>query len=254
MSDLSQGVAGFFSPPITFTSETRLYDLATPLGPDTLIVERFIGREALSTLTAWHIDCLSTDLHLPLKRLLGQQAILRTRLADGSQGRRSGYITAVAQLGADGGFARTRLTLQPWLALARHQRRSRVFQDASVLDMIEAILAAYRPRSHWRLTPDAELFLAGLRPRSYCCQYRETDYDFLLRLLTEEGIGFYFEEADDAGSLSHQRLVLFADSTAFADDPAMQGGIRFHRNAAVETHDTLQSFHAHRRLQAASTT
>ena len=48
-----------------FTAENRLYDLATPLGTDTLIVERLIGREALSTLTAWHIDCLSTGLHLP---------------------------------------------------------------------------------------------------------------------------------------------------------------------------------------------
>ena len=48
-----------------FTAENRLYDLATSLGTDTLIVERFIGREALSTLTAWHIDCFSTGLHLP---------------------------------------------------------------------------------------------------------------------------------------------------------------------------------------------
>lgn len=250
MSDHSQG----FRSPVLFSSDTRLYTIDTPLGAEAMTVERFVGREALSSLYAYQIDCLSTDAHVELKRLLGQPATLRVRVADGSLDRRSGVVSAVAQLGADGGLARYRLTLAPWLALATLQRRSRVFQDVGVLDIVREVLAAYRPHHHWRVTPDAESQLASLRPRSYCCQYRESDYDFLCRLLAEEGIGFYFEEAEeDSNSVARQCLVLFADSIAFAEDPAAREGIRFHRSAATETQDSIQSFHAHRQLPTAST-
>ncbi len=257
MSDLSQGVASFLDPALMFASDTRLYAIDTPLGADALLVERFVGREELSSLYEYHIDCLSTNVHIELKSLLGKQVALRTRLADGSQGVRSGYVSAVAQLGADGGLARYRLTAVPWLAFAVHQRRSRVFQDIGVLDLISEVLAAYSPHHNWRITPDAKAFLAGLRPRSYCCQYRESDYDFLSRILAEEGIGFYFEEAEDGeSSAARQRLVLFSDSTCLADDrsSAANGGIRFHRNAAVEKQDTIQALGAERQLQAAITT
>ncbi|HJV87621.1 MAG TPA: type VI secretion system Vgr family protein [Noviherbaspirillum sp.] len=257
MSDLSHGASLLHATLAAFTSDTRLYAIDTPLGKDVLLVESFVGREALSTLYEVHVDCLATDTHIELKSLLGKQAVLHTRLADGSRHPRSGYITAIAQPGTDGGLARYRLTLMPWLALAQHQRRSRVFQDVTLPELIDAVLAAYRPYSNWSMTPDAEAFLADLRPRSYCCQYRESDYAFLSRILAEEGIGFYFEETPaDNMDVSQQRLVLFADSTAFADDPsaAAQGGIRFHRNASIEQYDTIQAFSPHRRLQAATTT
>jgi uncharacterized protein involved in type VI secretion and phage assembly len=240
-----------------FTADSRLYALDTPLGSDALLVESWVGREALSELSELHIDCLGTDAHLELKRLLGQQLVLRTRLADGHWQARSGYAMEVAQLGADGGLARYRLTLAPWLAFAQYQRRSRVWQEQPLLAIIEDVLAAYAPRNHWRITADADTFLAQVRPRSYCCQYRETDYAFLTRLLTEEGIGFHFEETDgDAASVARQRLVLFADSTAFADDAsaARDGGIRFHRVAGVEQQDSIQALGSERRLQPAITT
>ncbi|HJV75988.1 MAG TPA: type VI secretion system Vgr family protein [Noviherbaspirillum sp.] len=257
MSDLSQGVASFLDPALMFTADTRLYSLETPQGTGALLVERFVGREELSTLYEYHIDCLSTDAHIELKSLLGKQVALSTRLADGSQSARSGYVSAIAQLGSDGGLARYRLTVVPWLALATYQRRSRVFQDISVLDLISEVFAAYRPHHNWRITQEADTFLARLRPRNYCCQYRESDFDFLSRILTEEGIGFYFEE-DDGGNTSAawQRLVLFSDSTCFPDDEsaAANGGIRFHRNAAVEKQDTIQALAAERRLQATTTT
>jgi type VI secretion system secreted protein VgrG len=240
-----------------FTADSRLYQLDTPLGSDALLVESWVGHEQLSALSELHIDCLGTDAHIELKRLLGQQIVLRTRLADGRWQARSGYAVEVAQLGADGGLARYRLTLAPWLAFAQYQRRSRVWQERPLLAIIEDVLAAYAPRNNWRITADADAFLAQVCPRSYCCQYRETDYAFLIRLLTEEGIGFHFEETDgDNASVARQRLVLFADSTAFADDAsaARGGGIRFHRVAGVEQQDSIQALGSERRLQPAITT
>jgi type VI secretion system secreted protein VgrG len=248
--------APFVAAVAQFTADSRLYQLDTPLGTDQLLVESWVGKEQLSALGELHIDCLSTDTHLELKSLLGQQVVLHTRLSDGQQHARSGYVMEVGQLGADGGLARYRLTLAPWLAFAQYQRRSRVYQDQTALAIVEDVLAAYAPNNNWRATPEAETFLAQVRPRSYCCQYRETDYAFLSRLLAEEGIGFHFEESDAGNTVARQRLVLFADSTAFAEDAsaARDGGIRFHRVAGVEQQDSIQALGSERRLQPAVTT
>jgi type VI secretion system VgrG family protein len=235
----------------TLTAEHRLYDLETPLGGNTLLVQHWRGREALSSLSEWEITCLSHDSHLDLHALLGQQMVLRTRLADGTLAPRSGWVTRAAHLGNDGGLSCYRLTLAPWLWFSTQRRTSRVFQDQSVLQIVEQVLAADGERGNWRLDPGVEEFLSQVRPRSYCCQYRESDYDFVSRLLAEEGIGFYFEEADtEDATRSRQRLVLFTDSTQFTP----LGAIRFHRNAGIEESDAIQTFHAHRTLQPAITT
>ncbi len=260
MADLSEGRGDLLRHIAAFSADTRLYDLDTPLGPGKLLVESWVGREALSSLYEWHITCLSTDCHIELKTLLAQQVTLTTRLADGSLQQRSGWVSQAAQLGADGGLARYRLTIVPWLWLATQRRTSRVFQDQTVLQIIEEVLAADAPRNHWRITPDAEAFLAQVRPRSYCCQYRESDYAFLSRLLAEEGIGFYFEEDDSGAANAKQRLVLFADSPAsFTEDYSSQhanggAGIRFHRDAAVEAQDTIQKLGCERISQPEITT
>lgn len=246
MSEAFPGAGALAGQIAAFTADTRLYSLDTPLGADALMVESWVGREALSSLYEWHITCLSTDCHIELKSLLWQQVTLHIILADGTRTQRSGWVAEAAQLGADGGLARYRLSVVPWLWLATQRRNSQVFQDQSVLQIIETILDKDSPRNNWRITPEAQGFIDGLRPRSYCCQYRESDYAFLTRILAEEGIGFYFEEDDSDASLSRQRLVLFADSVAaFVEDYSSQHanggrGIRFHRDAAVEAQDSVQ--------------
>jgi type VI secretion system secreted protein VgrG len=260
MSDLSQGITSILNHLPGFSSETRLYELDTSMGRDALLVESFVGKEELSDLYEYHITCLSSDIHIELKCLLGQQVTLLTRLADRTQGARTGYVSAVAQLGADGGFARYRLTIVPWLWMSTQRRTSRVFQDKSVLQIIEEVLSADAPRNNWRVTEEAETFLGNARIRSYCCQYRESDYAFITRLLAEEGIGLYFEETDDKdGNVSRQRLVLFADSTLFPDDYSAAHahggrGIRYHRDSAVEVQDSIQALGSERRLLPATTT
>ena len=260
MSASTLGIASLVDSIAALSDDTRLYALETPLGTDALLVESWVGREALSSLYEWHVTCLSPDCHLDLASLLAQQVTLFTTLADGSRSRRSGWVAEAAQLGADGGLARYRFTLVPWLWLATQRRTSRVFQDASVLEIITTVLEADAPRNHWRVTPEAQSFIDSLRPRSYCCQYRESDYAFLTRLLAEEGIGFYFEEDDSDAALSKQRLVLFADSVAsFAEDASSTQsdggrGIRFHRDAAVEAQDAIRQLGCHRRSQPELTT
>lgn len=254
MRHLSRHIAQWHAWVPDYTADTRLYEIDTPLGKDVLLVESFVGREGLSALYEYRIDCISTDPGLALTSLLWQPAVLRIRLADGTHDRRSGFIAAATRLGAGESIARYRLTVVPWLALARYRHKSKAYQDLSVLGIFEDVLHAYREHGSWRIASDADAFIARVRPRSYCCQYRESDHAFLSRLLAEEGIGFYFEEPED-GHAPAQRLVLFADSPDFPEDrsAAASGGIRFHRNDAAEQEDAIQAFHCERRLQHART-
>jgi uncharacterized protein involved in type VI secretion and phage assembly len=247
MASFIESIGSVVSQLVNFSSDTRLYDIDTPLGEGKLMVESWVAREALSSLYEFRITCLSTDTHIELKSLMGQQVTLKTRLADGSIYPRTGRVRQFRQLGSDGGLARFQLIVVPWLWMATMRITSRVFQEQTLLQIIETVLADETPFNNWRVTPDAQQALNQLPVISYCCQYRETNYAFVSRMLAEYGIGFFFEEDPDGNSASKQRLVLFDDSTQFTEDYSSAHanggqGIRFHRHAAVEVQDTIQQF------------
>ncbi|QOW24888.1 type VI secretion system Vgr family protein [Lysobacter sp. H23M47] len=230
----------------------RLYALAVGGASSDLIVERWQGRESLSQGFEWWIDALSTDAGLDLDALLGQSATFSTRAADCGRIPRSGLIRQAECVGSDGGLARYRLCLVPWTWLLTQGRHSRVFQDRTVLEIVEAVFDDYAPLASWQVGDEVGPFLAEVRPRSYCVQYRETDFDFVSRLLAEEGLGWRLQETGEAG----HELVLFARSGNCPQDEtaAGGGGIRFHRSDATESSDTVQSLGAQHSIAATDIT
>ncbi|MCE1239461.1 MAG: type VI secretion system tip protein VgrG, partial [Azonexaceae bacterium] len=232
-----------------FTSETRLYELSWRDGEGPgLQVESWWGREALSGGFEYGIDLLSTDIHLELKRSLGRAATLSTRLADGSRAERTGLVRVMQKLGSDGGFARYRLTLVPWTWLLGRGRHNRVFQERTVIDIVETVFADYADVAAWQWSDETAGFLGEVRGRSYCVQYDESDYAFVSRLLAEEGIGWCIEE--DAEAPAGHRLKLFADSQLLAEDvtSASGAGLRYHRADSQEAQDSLLAFGEWHRL------
>ncbi|SKA07867.1 type VI secretion system Vgr family protein [Novilysobacter spongiicola] len=221
----------------------RLYSLQLPRMPAArLVVDRWQGWESLSAGYEWWVDALSTDACLPLDELVGQNATLWTRTSTGGRLRRSGLVREAVQLGSDGGLARYRLCLVPWTWLLTQGRHSRVFQERGVLEILGTVFGDYAPWAAWQVSDDVGPFLEGAPRRSYCVQYRESDFDFVSRLLAEEGLGWRIEEDPDAAA--GHRMVLFAQSGASPEDPtaALGGGIRFHRSDATESSDTIQAF------------
>ncbi|KAB2912436.1 MAG: type VI secretion system tip protein VgrG, partial [Dechloromonas sp.] len=241
-----------------FTSDTRLYSLSwgDAGGPD-LPVEAWWGEEELSAGFEYAIDLLSTDAYLELKGFLGRAVTLNTRLSDGSQFPRSGYVRSALKLGADGGFARYRLFVVPWIWLLSRGRHHRVFQEKSVVAIVETVFADYADVAAWQWSEEVAAFLGDTRPRSYCAQYNESDYAFISRLLAEEGIGWKVDE-DEAAPGRH-RITFFSDSRSFPEDILSQSanggrGIRFHRADSQEDQDAVLAFGEQRRLLAARTT
>lgn len=237
-----------------FTSDTRLFALSWRDGAFDLPVEAWWGSEAASAGFELVVDLLSTDAFIELKSMMGQAVTLHSTLSDGSRADRSALVRAALKLGADGGFCRYRLTLVPWTWLLSRGRHNRVFQDKSVIDIVEAVFADYPEHAAWHWSDEVAEFLAEARARSYCVQYGESDYAFVSRLLAEEGIGWCIEQ-DTAAPAGH-RMRLFADSMRWPEDVSSEHanggrGICFHRADSQEDQDAVVAFGAHRRLRPA---
>lgn len=209
-------------------------------------VERWRGRDALGEHAWTEVTLLGTDAGIDLAALPGTRATLVTRCADGGEWRRSGLVADAANLGSDGGLARFQLRLVSWTWWLQYARHSRVFQEQSVRAIVDAVLQGHTDVARWRWAEGVDAFL-GERVRSYCVQYRESDLDFLQRLLAEEGLGWRLYADEDAPC--GNGMEIFADSVALPEDASSSGaGVRFHRSDATESSDSVQAIGLHRRL------
>ncbi|WP_290870982.1 type VI secretion system Vgr family protein [Aquabacterium sp.] len=246
----------------------RLLRLHTPLGSDVLLAERAEVREAIAPgtgllprpaqangpATGYTIEllALSTRADLAPVDLIGQPVLLELLTAQSRDALRPfhGHVTAFELLGADGGYARYRLTIEPWLAFLGHRTDAWVFQGMSVLDITEAVLADYAAQG--KLLPQWRFELADrsvYAQRSLCVQFNETDLAFLQRLWAEEGLITWFEHQGnpaDAQSLGQHTLVIADHNGAFV--PNVQPRIRFTQPGAVISEDTITRWHGHRRV------
>ncbi|MDR2325412.1 MAG: type VI secretion system tip protein VgrG [Acidovorax sp.] len=248
--------------PATLSADARLYRLELAPGHagsaaaqtmvQALQPEAWIAREALSEIGEMRLLCLSLQADLVLDDLLGQGLLLHTVCADGSLYTRSGLVRLAERLDAQGGLARYRFTLVPWLWLATQQGRSQIFQDRSLADIIEQLLTPYAAQgATWRFSSDASALLQQIPVRSYCTQWRESDYAFLSRLLAEEGLGWRVQPQTEA-AWGHE-VVIFADSSQDSAAPPSQASpARFHRQAAQESEDAVQALARRTRLGASS--
>jgi type VI secretion system secreted protein VgrG len=182
--------------------------LSLTVGGADLAVSRVKGRFALSAPFSFDVVAFSTGQAPALADLLGQPFTLS--LADHLE--RSlvvrGVVTEVER--RDGGVFR--LALDPEVAPLAVGRDSRVFQDMTVVDIVNDVLdRAGIPSSAYRWS------IAGSYPkRVYCAQYGESDWAFIERLLAEEGVYYTFECGEDA------TVLVFADDSTAA--PEIEGG------------------------------
>lgn len=242
-------------------STSRLYTLSSPSAdkplPADLMLESFVLSEAVSEPFSLHINALVLDAHVPLKQLYARPITLEATLADGRRVKRSGYVVEASSLGADGGFGRKGLLVQPWIALLGHTLTSRVWQDKSVIEIVEDVFADHDTIAAWRWDENVQRYVAegmfarNAGRRAYCVQYRETDLAFVQRVLAEEGICWRVEE-DEAAPGGHT-IVFFTDSASQPEDPTSAAslggqGIRFHRGYSQEQQDAIQSFGAVRQM------
>jgi len=224
------------------TQDTRLLRLTTPQGAAQLLVECVRGEEAIGKPFVFEISTLSTDASIPLKSLLGQPALLELVTAAGPAALRPfhGHITAIELSASNGGLARYAVRLEPWTAFLAQNRDSRIFQDLSVCDILDAVLGSWQGQG--KLVPEWRFELADrsiYSKRSLCTQYQESDWAFAERLMAEEGLFYYFEHRSDG------HVLVIADHNG-AFQPNAQAAVRFTQPGAVMREDSMDRW----RMQA----
>ena len=160
-------------------------------------VYAFSGFEEVCKPYEFNIELVSRSANVDLTALLGTPACLS--IADRSGGERlvHGLIREMEQLHTANRFTHYRCSLVPRLWFLGQIRDHRIFQNLSVVEIIQQIL------KEQGFTGDAASFKLcyAYEPREYCVQYGETDLHFITRLCEEEGIYFYFEHNRDSHCL-----------------------------------------------------
>jgi type VI secretion system secreted protein VgrG len=167
----------------------RMMELSSPLGKD-LLFRWLRGREELGRPSEFELAALSTRNDIKPSDLLGKKITVKLERAKGGTRYFNGHVTRFAQGDTLGRYYEYRMTVRAWLWFLTRTADCRIFQEKTVPDIIKEVFADH----------SMAVFDDGLNgtyaQREYCVQYRETDFDFVSRLMEEEGIYYYFEHAD----------------------------------------------------------
>jgi type VI secretion system secreted protein VgrG len=168
------------------------------------------GREAVSTLFRYDVTCRAAlDGALPAD-LVGRRARIELRDGLGAVRFVHGLVSDIEHRAFDDGHALYAITVRPFAYPLTLGQGSRVFQDATVPEIVARVLGA-TPAICAGLASSWEL-ASSYPTRVYTAQYREDDWTFCCRLLEEEGIYFWFDHGDD------ESVLVFADDSTRAPD------------------------------------
>jgi type VI secretion system secreted protein VgrG len=197
---------------MAITQKHRIFAAETPLGEDVLVFYRMTGTEQLGRLFEYDLELLSERTYIQLADMLGKNVTVRMQLpeARGAGARYfNGFVTRFSYLGMRGmRYGAYRATLSPWLWFLTRTADCRIFQNQTVPDIIESVFQDHG-------FADFKKSLSGeYRTWEYCVQYRETDFNFVSRLMEQEGIYYYFEHEN-----GKHTLVLADDYSAHGAFP-----------------------------------
>lgn len=189
------------------------------MGKDFLLVEGMRVHEGLNQLFRIELDILHEEkqegfdpTYVDPVKLLGNPMIVSAHqppYESPTERYFNGICITFTQGSRNGRFSSYRAELVPKVWMLTQIRRSRIFQNRTVPQILEEVLAGYEF--------DNEINPQGMEPRNYCVQYRESDWDFLSRLMEEEGIYYYFSHTKEK-----HKLVLGNTPTSHRPTPTAE--------------------------------
>jgi type VI secretion system secreted protein VgrG len=174
---------------------------------DRLAVHTVQGQEHLGSLYEYQVELVNLDEPedvaqvvdpdkiFKLQRLLGQTLTIDLPLMTGKSRYFSGIVSKAWRLGWRDGYANYGVTVGPRLWLLTLNRDCRIFQNMTVPDVVKEILGQHD------ISPIRESLTGKYRTWDCVTQYRESDFEFISRIMAHEGIYYYFEHSKDGHTL-----------------------------------------------------
>ena len=189
-----------------YLEENRFLYINSSLGADELLLESFTGEEAISRLFSFQLELWSENAGIKFENVLGQGISFGVVGLEGGEPRHiNGIVTSFTQLPGTFRLARYRATVAPKIWVLTRTQNLRIFQDKDVPDILKQVLQGFDVT--WELHK-------SYPKREYCVQYRETDFNFISRLMEEEGIFYFFRH-----TASGHKLVIADDAVSHQDIP-----------------------------------
>ena len=226
---------------------------------DVMLIKHVQGHESLCGGIEYRLDCVSTRTSLPLKEFIASPLELQFVTDRGKLRSVCGIVAQASAGESDGSLATYQLVMRDALALMEQRINTRIFRNASEVDITETLVRQWR-----NLNPilakgfDIDISsLGGTYPaREFTMQYNESDAAFLRRLWKRQGIAWFIRPGHASQSatsdLPAHTLALFDNSLSLAENAA--GIVRFHRDAATEARDSNFNWSAVRQLKAGTVT
>jgi type VI secretion system secreted protein VgrG len=176
--------------------------LTSPLPPADLRFESMNVSSGLSVLGEARLGLISEKPDLKPEDLLGKSVTVTVELRGDSKRYFHGHVTRFGIGAHRGRYFGYQATVRPWLWFLTRTSDCRIFQEESVPDIVKKVF-----EDHGIASFEFKLF-RSYRKWTYCVQYRESDYNFVARLLEHEGIYWYFEHTDS----SHKLILVDSQS------------------------------------------
>jgi type VI secretion system secreted protein VgrG len=208
-----------------------------------LLVVDFTAGECVSAPYEIRLTLASED-DVSFETVISKPASLTVQSGD-SDRYFQGIIDKFVQTGTIGRFFMYQARVVPAIWLLSLEHDCRIFQKKTTEDIVKQVL-----KEAGILSDDFEFRLQNqYTPREYCVQYRETDLDFISRLLEEEGIFYVFEHT------AEKALLIFGDSTVNYQAIKGEAGVVFNPTAAmVPEEESVTRFNLSRRLRSGKVT
>lgn len=234
--------------PGLITQENRLLEAITPAGKDVLLLESLSGQEGLSRPFRFVLKLVAqvkSEADAPTGNpekvkphtLIGQSMTVRIELSDGiGQATGTRYLTGLCERFAkehqDDEFAHYTAVIVPWFNLLKCATNCRIFQGHDVTQIIQQLVGEHGYGGQLKLEVSK-----SYTARDYCVQYRETDFDFLSRLMESEGIYYYFEHTNG------NHVMVLADAPSCYRDLPNKSSFNYAPATGQQlTEDTIRSW------------
>jgi type VI secretion system secreted protein VgrG len=223
---------------MSYTQDERLIAVYTPLPKDAMLLQSFTGHEAMSRLFRFQLDMLSENPAIAYDRIVGQPVTVTLGLADGEQRYFNGVVSRFVQSGEDERFTHYRAEVVPWLWFLTRTADCRIFQNMTIPDIVTKVFSDLGFKDY------KNMLQGSFEPREYCVQYRETDFNFVSRLMEQYGIFYFFEHEKDKHT-----LVLGNSSSAHQPCPGQPKARYDYTATAIEQQDVIRSWQAEYELR-----
>ena len=217
-----------------------------------LLVRNVSGAEAICGGIEYRLLCVSLEAGMPLKQFTAMPVELQFVTDRGELHSVCGIVAQAAEGESDGGLATYQLTIRDALAIMEHRNNTRVFREASEVDITNIILREWRQKNPLLARCfDFEFRLIKSYPsREFTMQYNESDAAFLRRLWKRRGLAWFFRPGARAETPNNipasHTLVIFDDVCRLNQNQA--GAVRYHRDDGTESRDSITAWHAVRTL------